>query len=69
MVHGGRELVYEGPLPAKRQVVDRERANGTSNEIAGQVNLKVGDGSGEVDAQKEGLAQGTKRRAQRSGAA
>jgi len=60
-MHRGLELVSRGG-----ELVDKDRVEGTINEIAGRARRQVGEWTGDTDAQIEGLAQEVKGKAQKT---
>jgi len=60
-MHGGRELVLD-----PGEAVDRDRVNGTINEIAGRAKRQVAEWTGDKDKEIEGLAQELKGKAQKA---
>jgi uncharacterized protein YjbJ (UPF0337 family) len=60
-MHGGRELIFQ-----QGEIVDKDRAKGTINEVAGRAKRQVGEWTGDKDAQIEGLAQEVKGKAQKA---
>jgi uncharacterized protein YjbJ (UPF0337 family) len=60
-MHGGIEL-----LSGWGEMVDKDRAKGTMNEIAGRARRQAGEWTGDTDAQIKGLAQEVKGKAQKT---
>jgi len=60
-MHGGNELLF-----GWQEMVDRDRANGTHNEITGRARRHAGEWTGDTDTQIESLAQEVKGKAQKS---
>jgi uncharacterized protein YjbJ (UPF0337 family) len=60
-MHRGIELLSGGG-----EMVDKDRAKGAINEIAGRARRQVGEWTGDADTQIEGLAQEVKGKAQKT---
>ena len=60
-MHGGRELMFREGV-----VVDKDRAQGTTNQVVGRVTQRLGEWRGDKDAEIEGFAQEVKGKAQKA---
>jgi uncharacterized protein YjbJ (UPF0337 family) len=60
-MHGGIELVADDG-----RMADRDRVNGSDNEIAGRAKREAGERTGDTNAQIEGFAQEVMGKAQKT---